>query len=120
MKDIYTISLDEKIFDKVLKGKTNFYVEINNKTNQAYKVGNLLTIKSSNPLQVEEVSAQVLKIYYFNSIKELIDMIGKENCGYTFGMSVDSIEDKLYTRFSAQDVEKYGLIAIEFDVTDIK
>ena len=110
MEDIYEIIVDEKLFNKIAIGKCTHYLFINDRKRMQYKIGNFLTFKQGeNSLKVT-----IENMLYFANIKELIDMVGKEKFGYTPSQTSDKIEDSYYVNYKAEDIEKFGLVAIEF------
>lgn len=114
MEDIYEIVIDEKIFEKIVNGKCIYYIFINDKARLQYKEGNFLTFKCDDKSQ----KVQIKNMLYFSSIKELLDMVGKEKCGYTPSQTPDKIEDIYYINYKAQDIEKYGLVAVNFSLVN--
>lgn len=111
MKDIYEIKVDEDIFEQISLGKCNYTLVLNDKEHQAFKVGNLLTICSGE----NKMKVSVSNILSFVNVKELVDMIGKENSGFTKNLSTDKIEDLVARNIKQELIEKYGLLAIGFE-----
>ena len=112
MEDIYEVNVDESLFEKILNGRCKYYIFLNDRDRLQYKVGNFLTFKCFN----NELKATIVNMLYFTNIKELLDMVGKEKCGYTLSQSQDKIEDMYYVNYKAHDIEKFGLVAIEFKI----
>ncbi len=113
MTDNYTHILDIDIFEKILAGSCKYFVCLNDKVVQGYKVGNILTLK--NNIDKREISVKIVNLLYFETIKDLVSMIGKTEFGYA-GYNVDKLEDEYLNAFKTSKVEKFGFSAIEFEV----
>ena len=112
MEDIYVVEVAEKLFEKICVGKCLYYIFLNDRNRLQYKVGNFLTFKCGENNQ----KTTIVDMLYFSNIKELLDMVGKEKCGYTVSQNLDKIEDIYYTHYRVQDIEKFGLVAVKFDL----
>jgi len=113
MLDIYEILVEDKLFKKIYDEKTTYYVFVNDKARQSYKEENILTFK--NKESEEKINVKILKFYYFASVKELVEMIGKQNLGYTPSITNDMIEDNYIHDYKLEDIEKYGLVVVKFE-----
>lgn len=121
MEDIYKLEIDFKVFERIMQGSCKYIALVNNKARQAYKVGNkidLFTVISSenDEQKTETVNAEIVNLLYFPTVKDLVDMIGKENIGYTKSATKDKIEDAMTLNFTNEDIEKYGLVAVYFEL----
>lgn len=119
MVDNYKFEIDFKVFERVVQGKCSFIALVNNKARQAYKVGNKIKLETiisveNNERKTELVDAEIVNLLYFDTVKELVDMIGKERIGYTKSSNADKIEDNLVLTFTNEEIEKFGLVAVEF------
>ena len=112
MEDIYEVLVCDKLFERIILGKCLYYIFLNDKNRLQYKNGNILTFKCGEDKQ----KVTIVDMLYFSSIKELLDMVGKDKCGYTASQNLDKIEDIYYTHYKAQDIEKYGLVAVKFEL----
>ena len=98
------------IFEKIKNNKCNYYIFVNDRTVMQYKVGNYLTFKCNE----ESVKVVIEEQLYFKTVKELLDMVGKNKFGYTQSQNNDKIEDMYYVNYKAEDIEKFGLVAVKF------
>ena len=112
MEDIYEVKVSEKIYDKILSGKCTYYIFVNDRKRLSYKEGNILTLKNEN----NTLKVEIVNMLYFTTVKELLDMVGKEKCGFTSSQNVDIIEDYYYNNYNAADIDKFGLVAVQFKV----
>lgn len=116
MNDIYTIELSQELFDRFINDKNKYLVVINFPKRSVYKTGNILTVvKKEDGVELERKQVVIKGFLYFETLKELIEMVGKKQLGYSAGVTTDKIED-IYNKFNKNvDVEKYGLMAIEYE-----
>lgn len=121
MKDIYTLEVDLKVFERIMQGKCSYIALVNKPARKVYSVGNFIDIKTvivneNGVLKTELVKGKISNLLFFETVKELIEMIGKEKIGYTKNANVDKIEDAMTLSFSNEDIEMYGLVAVEFEL----
>ena len=119
MADNYTLEIDFKVFERIMQGKCNYIALVNDTVRQTYKEGNILDLvtviySENGDKKTETVKAEIVNLLYFDTVKDLAHMIGKENIGYTKSASVDKIEDVMTLNFSNEDIEKFGLVCVEF------
>ena len=112
LEDIYETIVDEKLFNKIYNGKCNHYIFINDRKRLQYKIGNILTFKNADKV----VKVEIFNMFFFTNVKDLLDMMGKEKFGFTIGQTTDKIEDSYYVNYKASDIEKFGLVAVEFNL----
>ena len=108
MEDIYVINIDSQIYEKITSGKCCYMALVNDKARQSYSVGNKLSFVCGE----NTINVTVSDLLYFENVSDLINMIGKEKCGYPASASVSKIEDSIYT----DKIEKYGLVAVKFNI----
>ena len=118
MGDNYKLEIDFKVFERIMQGTCNYIALVNNKQRQAYKVGNVLELetviyKENGENITELVKAEVVNLLYFDTVKDLVNMVGKDKIGYTKTANVDKIEDNIVLTFTNEDIEKFGLVAVE-------
>lgn len=114
MKDIYTINLTEDLFEKVITGKKNTHLEINDKQHSVLAVGNQLTFVCEKEDEKCEVKAVVENLLYFGNIKEAVETLGKESCGFKPSATYEKASDVFLTGESYENIEKFGIVAIVF------
>ena len=112
MEDIYVVNIGEQLFDKILNNNCSYYVFLNDRKALQYKIGNILSFQN----QARTLKIEIINMLYFSSIKELLDMVGKDKLGYTPSQNPDKIEDIYYVNYKAQDIENFGLVAVEFKI----
>ena len=112
MNDIYQHELERETLDKVKEGKVTFLICLNDKNVQTYKEGNLLTLVGSSAKK--KVVVKIVRLLYFDSIKELASTISLGKCGYKRGFNLDKLEDEYSGKFKTEKIDKFGFVAIEF------
>ncbi len=111
MKDIYQIEVNEETFQRMEDGKCNFVVVLDDKDHKAYKEGNILTIYTGE----KSMKVSIREMLFFETVKELVDMIGKERTGFTKSLTTDRIEDEIAKTLKPESIDKFGLMAVGFD-----
>ena len=114
MEDIYEHILDNDVLDKIESGKCIYFVCVNTRNIQSYKEGNVLTFVSGDKQRI--VKVKIKAFFYFASVKELVNMLKREKCGYSAGKNLDTLEDEHYALNKPNAIEKFGFVAIEFEV----
>ncbi len=128
MKDIYTFEIHSLEFDRILSGKKNVQLVVNDPKHKDYAVGNQITfVRNLETLTEEqkelnekdklvlELKAVVSNLLYFNDFIEAINTIGKESCGFRPSVTIEKTSDLFLSAESFEAVEKYGIMAIVFD-----
>lgn len=129
MVDIYTFEIHSEEFDRILSGKKNVQLVINDAKHKSYGVGNQITFKrdlgtlseeeqkllDKNKLPLE-INATVSNLLFFNDFIEAINTLGKEKCGFKPSVTIEKTSDLFLSAESFESVEKYGIMAIVFDV----
>lgn len=128
MVDIYTFEIHSLEFDRILTGKKNVQLVINDPKHKDYAVGNQITFKRNmetiseddqkllkkNKLIVE-LKAEVSNLLYFNDFIEAINTVGKERCGFRSSVTIEKTSDLFLSAESFESVEKYGIMAVVFE-----
>lgn len=110
MKDIYEIEVNEETFERIENGKCSFVVVLDDKEHKAYKVGNVLTIFSAE----NQIKVTINEMLFFESVKDLVSMVGKERIGFAKNLTIDRIEDEIAKALKPENIDKFGLMAVGF------
>ena len=134
MVDIYSFEIHSLEFDRLLAGKKTAQLVVNDSKHKDYAVGNQITFKRNmetiseddqkllkkNKLIVE-VNATVINLLYFNEFVEAVNTLGKESCGFKSSVTIEKTSDLfLASGYSYEDVEKYGIVALVFEIEQKK
>jgi ASC-1-like (ASCH) protein len=129
MIDIYTFEIHSLEFDRILAGKKNVQLVINDSKHKDYAVGNQITFKRNMETISEEdqklldknklileINATITNLLYFNDFIEAINTLGKESCGFKSSVTIEKSSDLfLASGTSYEDVEKNGIVALVFE-----
>lgn len=127
MEDIYKFVLDNETFEKVLSQKKTIQLAINTPKRKAYAVGNQITFtRETENVNLEElpkdnkgevqlsVTAVIENLFYFTDIREAVETLGKEKCGFKPSATFEKASDIFLQNEAYEQVEKNGLVAIAF------
>ena len=120
MEDIYSFSLLEEDFEKVVEEKKQAHLFINNNKYKTLAEGNEITFYCGEGEDRKSVQAVILSVLHFPTITEAIESLGKEKCGFKNSQTFDKATDIFLSNESYEPVEKYGIGAILFDLKDKK
>ena len=118
MIDIYTIKLTEDAFERVLSGKKTVHLEINDKHHKVLAVGNQLTFVCETEEVKQEQKAVIENLLYFADIKEAIETMGKESCGFKPSFTFEKASDIFMNGEESENVEKNGIVAMVFKIAE--
>ena len=127
MEDIYKFEVDNDEFLKVLNGKKTVQLVINDNKHKVYAVGNQITFtRNIDGLNIEELekdengevktsqNATIENLLYFADVKEAVETLGKENCGFKPSATFEKASDLFIAGESFETIEKNGIMAIIF------
>lgn len=128
MFDEYTFELSEEEFEKVLQGKKDIELAVNDAKRKNLAVGNQITFQkvlkedSENAGGEQEsteptsIKATIENLMFFASIEEATQMLGKERCGFKPNSTFDKASDTFLSKENYELIEKNGIVAIVFKV----
>ena len=127
MEDIYKFVVEKEEFDKILSGKKTIHLVVNETKRKDYAIGNQITFclntenfSDDELKQVEngeilaQKNAEIVNLMYFDDIKEAIESLGRENCGFKPNAPVEKASDAFLAGESFESIEKHGIVAIFF------
>ncbi len=122
----YSFVVDSETLERIISGKKTIQLAINTAKRKAYAVGNQITFvvelqsATGNELQKENntekvtVKAEIDNLYYFTDIREAVETLGKEKCGFKPSQTFEKASDIFLANEKYEQVEKNGLVAISF------
>ena len=132
MVDIYTFELHSLEFDRIISGKKTVQLLLNEPKFKDYAIGNQITFKRNvetiideqkqeleNDKLVLEIKATVSNLLYFNDFVEALNTLGKEKCGFKASATIEKTSDLFLAEGSYENVEKYGILAIVFEIENV-
>ena len=120
MEDIYKFVVDDETFEKILSGKKTVQIVINTPKRKSYATGNKLTfvseVNQENGAEAQPKSVEVIidNLLYFADIREAVETLGKEKCGFKPSQSFEKASDIFLSKETYESVQKNGLVAIVF------
>ena len=120
MEDIYKFYVDAETYDRIVAGKKTIHLVINAPKCKTYAAGNQITFEkkpeadSDLNISPATVKAEIDNLYYFTDIREAVETLGKEKCGFKQSQTFEKGEDKFLSTEKYEKVEKNGLLAISF------
>ncbi len=122
MEDIYKFTLDNETFEKVLNGKKTVQLVVNDSKHKDYAVGNLITFVREPAEGLDEnavmtVNATIENLMYFADIKEAVETLGKESCGFKHTATIEKASDIFLSTESFEATQKNGLVALMFKIS---
>ena len=124
MEDIYKFELENDVFEKVLSGKKTIQLVVNDSKHKVYAVGNQITFvrkvdesvegdNENSDIQTTQV-AVVENLLYFTDVKEAVETLGKEACGFKQSATFEKASDIFLANENFETIEKYGIMAVVF------
>ena len=124
MEDIYKFVVDSETFEKILNGKKTVQIAINTPKRKSYAIGNKLTFVKdgatdalSENAKVETVDASIESLLYFADIREAVETLGKEKCGFKPSQTFEKASDIFLSKETYESMQKNGLVAILFKLS---
>ena len=112
MVDNFTLKVPDEHCDKIKGLRITMALRVNDLTRQKYKVGNIIEFQKMTD-EKNVVKAEISNLYYFETIKDALENIGKTRFGYSNSVTADIIEDKMLKYYKNEDIIKYGIVCIE-------
>ena len=107
----FVVKLRENIFNELNARDNGKIMLINSPKVKQYKVENILTLSSESG---ETFDVKITDMLYFKNIKDVFSMINKQEFGYSRSQTETKVEDEFLIDYKIADVEKYGLVVINF------
>lgn len=108
------VHLHPEVFEIVENGVKDVEVRVNDEKRRKLKIGDTLVFLK-RPDEVEKIYAKVTNLVYFNSFQEVCNSYPMERIYLeeTSNSEYISLMGKFY---SDEEVKKYGVVAIEFEL----
>lgn len=112
--DKFTFDVESLLFDEIANKKIKRLILLNNEAVRSFQTGNHLIINDKDGKG--SLKIKITNLFYFNSIIDSLLFLDKRTLGFAGGKSLVQIEDYLLKKYPAEDVLKYGIAVIEFDI----
>ncbi len=127
MEDIYKFTISSDEFDRIESGKKTIHLVVNDPKRKVYTNGNQIDffrkldgLDEETLKLVEEgktksqIKAEIVNLLYFGDVREAVETLGKENCGFRPSETFEKSSDIFLSGESFEAIEKYGIVAIVF------
>ncbi|AVP53581.1 ProFAR isomerase associated superfamily [Clostridium tetani] len=111
---IYKMKLKEEEFNNIKYSNKIMEVRLYDEKRRKINIGDKI-IFYKIPCLEENIIVDIENIYKFSTFKELYDAFPKSFFGYN-SLSINEIISKIYSIYTIEQEEKYGVIAIKFKV----
>ena len=114
---LHTMKLKQEPFEKIRNGSKTIELRLYDEKRQQVQIGDFIEFSlMDNPR--EKIQTRVTALHRFDSFQELYAVLPKEKLGY----KADEISqpNHMDTYYSREEQEKYGVIGIEFRLTDLQ
>ena len=103
------MDLHPEPFESIVHGSKRIEMRLNDERRQSIKIGDLIVFK--NRESQEEITTEVLDLKPFNSFNELYASYDKALLGYQKDEPANP--DDMLKYYSKEQIDKYGVLAIE-------
>lgn len=118
MEDIYCFNLNLDEFEKVLAGTKVVQLFINDNKHKALANGNVINFVCEEGEEKKQADAVIESILYFPTVTEAIEGLGKEKCGFKPSQTFEKASDIFLSNESYEQIDKYGIGAILFNLKE--
>ena len=105
----HEMNLHDEPFKLIQNGSKTIEMRLNDEKRQLLNVDD--TIEFTNRVTLEKIETKIIKLYYYDSFKELYENFDKISIGYKEDEEAKPEDMEMY--YSKEDIEKYGVVAIE-------
>jgi len=118
MEDIYKFDLSDEEYEKVVSGIKVVHLFVNLSKYKTLSAGNEISFITGEGESYKKIDAVIENILYFSTVTEAIEGLGKEKCGYKNSQTFDKASDIFLSNESYEQIEKYGIGAILFNLKE--
>ena len=107
------IHLHPEVFDIVKSGMKDVEIRVNDEKRRNLNIGDSLVFLK-RPDEVEKISAKVTNLLYFKDFLDVVNYYDMERI-YLKDTTKDEYVELMKKFYSDEEVNKYGVVAIEFE-----
>lgn len=111
---MFDCHLDEDVFEVVKNGTKRVEVRLYDEKRKTMKISDKLTF-IKRPLLEEKIETKIIELKRFKKLEDLINNYEMKDI-YIEGFSKEEFIELLGRFYSKEEQEKYGFVAIEFEV----
>lgn len=106
--------LDSDIFDIIVNKDKDVEIRLNDEKRRNLNIGDTLVFLK-RPDDIESISATVTNLVYFDSFLEVVNYYDMKRI-YLEDTTKDEYINLMKRFYNDEEVEKYGVVAIEFEL----
>lgn len=106
------LQVSQNFYDQLAKGLKKGIILPNGGSYKNVKVGSLIEV-SSNDFASKSLVMSVSNVYYFETVLEALDMMGKQKLGYPSKLTSTQIEDKLLAAYGSKAILANGVLVLD-------
>ena len=109
------MKLNPKPYKMIKDGQKTVEMRLYDEKRQAISVGDIITFQNTENTE-EELRAQVVELYRFDSFKDLYDNLPPLECGYTEDSVKNASPEDMNEYYTCEEQAKYGVVGIRIRV----
>lgn len=110
----YEMKLQPDMFEMIKNGTKTYELRLCDDKRKKVNINDI--IEFTNLGNNEKLSTNVEGIHYFNSFKDLYNVIPLMECGYTEDNIADAKPSDMGKYYSKEEQDKYGVVAFKISV----
>lgn len=111
----HIMRLNASPFDKIINGTKTIELRLNDEKRRKINCGDEITFVNREENN-KTVTAKVLKLYRYNSFKDLYSELSLEKCGYAQEEIISAKPEDMLQYYSEEEQKKYGVLGIEIEL----
>jgi len=115
---LFTLSMEhpmkllESPYDRISSGKKIIEIRLFDEKRQKLNVGDIIEF-SKLPDSEDKVKVKIVALLRYKSFRDLVNDFGMEYYGYLKDYSVDEFVNSIYTIYSKEKEQQYGVLGIK-------
>ena len=111
----FSMKLNPKPYKMIKDGQKTVEMRLYDEKRQAISVGDIIKFQNTENTE-EELRAQVVELYRFDSFKDLYDNLPLLECGYTEDSVKNASPEDMNEYYTCEEQAKYGVVGIRIRV----
>ncbi len=107
----HQMKLNERPFELVKSGKKNIEIRLFDEKRQRLKIGDTIIFSKLQELK-EMVSVKITGLLHYAIFQELVNALPMSDFGYQEDYNKDDFVNSIYTIYSKEEEQKYGVLGI--------
>ncbi len=108
----YQLEVSDKFYNQLQQGAKKGIILPNSGEYKNYKVGNQIEITCKDQPDAK-MTMKAAHLYYFETVLEALNMMGKKKLGYPQSLTSTQIEDRLLAIYGTKSILGRGVLVLE-------